>query len=145
MADLFIKFTNVSKSYGTDASQVSALKNVSFEIGEGEFCILLGASGAGKTTLLNMLGGMDDISSGEILFDGKMISDLNRKQLIEYRRFDVEFVFQFYNLIPNLTTKENVEIAAMLCKEPAIKTQPMGKTSRSMDAHGKVGCLQCTN
>lgn len=116
--DSFIKFTNVSKSYGQDASQVFALKNVSFEIGEGEFCILLGASGAGKTTLLNMLGGMDDVSSGEILFDGKIISNFNKKQLIEYRRFDVGFVFQFYNLIPNLTAKENVEIAAMLCKKP---------------------------
>lgn len=118
MPDSFIKFNNVSKSYGTGASQIFALKNVSFEIGEGEFCILLGASGAGKTTLLNMLGGMDDVSGGEIMFDGKMVSDLNRKQLIEYRRFDVGFVFQFYNLIPNLTAKENVEIAAMLCREP---------------------------
>lgn len=113
-----IKFTNVSKTYGEGDARVCALKNISFEINEGEFCVLLGASGAGKTTLLNMLGGMDSVSGGEILFDGKQISSLSKRELIEYRRFDVGFVFQFYNLIPNLTARENVEIAAMLCKNP---------------------------
>ena len=82
------------------------------------FCVLLGSSGAGKTTLLNMLGGMDTLTSGRIKFDGKEISGLGKRELIEYRRHDVGFVFQFYNLIPNLTALENVEIAAQLCKDP---------------------------
>ena len=85
---------------------------------KGEFCILLGSSGAGKTTLLNMLGGMDTVTSGNIEFDGRVVSDFNKRELIEYRRHDVGFVFQFYNLIPNLTALENVEIAAQLCKNP---------------------------
>ena len=91
---------------------------MSFDIEQGEFCILLGSSGAGKTTLLNLLGGMDTITSGTIRFDGKDISSLKKRELIEYRRHDVGFVFQFYNLIPNLTALENVEIAAQLCKNP---------------------------
>lgn len=118
MSEPFIRFNNVSKTYGEGNSLVFALKNVSFEIKEGEFCVLLGASGAGKSTLLNMLGGMDSVSGGEILVDGKQVSLLSKKELIRYRRFDVGFVFQFYNLIPNLTAKENVQIAAMLCKDP---------------------------
>ena len=91
---------------------------VSFSICEGEFCVLLGASGAGKTTLLNLLGGMDEVTSGTIEFDGKYVSSMTERQLTEYRRHDVGFVFQFYNLIPNLTALENVEIAAMLCDDP---------------------------
>lgn len=118
MIEHYIKFENVTKSYGSGAAQINALADASFEINKGEFCILLGSSGAGKTTLLNMLGGMDTITSGRIYFDGKEISRLSKKELVEYRRHDVGFVFQFYNLIPNLTALENVEIAAQLCKEP---------------------------
>ena len=114
----YISFKNVIKSYGTGDAQINALDGVDFEIEKGEFCILLGSSGAGKTTLLNMLGGMDSITSGEILFDGRDVSRLSRRELATYRRYDVGFVFQFYNLIPNLTALENVEIAAQLCRDP---------------------------
>ncbi len=114
----YIKFENVVKSYGSGEAEIKALSGVSFDINKGEFCILLGSSGAGKTTLLNMLGGMDTITSGNIIFDGKNISSLNKREMVEYRRHDVGFVFQFYNLIPNLTALENVEIAAQLCKNP---------------------------
>ena len=114
----YIEFENVTKSYENGLAQINALSEVSFGIDKGEFCILLGSSGAGKTTLLNMLGGMDTVTSGQIHFDGKDISSLSKKELVEYRRHDVGFVFQFYNLIPNLTALENVEIAAQLCKEP---------------------------
>lgn len=118
MSEPYIKFQNVIKSYGSGNAQINALSGVSFDIEQGEFCILLGSSGAGKTTLLNLLGGMDTITSGTIRFDGKDISALGKRELIEYRRHDVGFVFQFYNLIPNLTALENVEIAAQLCKNP---------------------------
>ncbi|MBQ4522232.1 MAG: ABC transporter ATP-binding protein [Lachnospiraceae bacterium] len=118
MSEPYIKFQNVTKSYGSGNAQINALDGVNFEIEQGEFCILLGSSGAGKTTLLNLLGGMDTITGGTIQFDGKDISSLKKRELIEYRRHDVGFVFQFYNLIPNLTALENVEIAAQLCKNP---------------------------
>lgn len=118
MSEHYIKFENVKKSYGNGNAQINALDGVDFEINKGEFCILLGSSGAGKTTLLNMLGGMDTVTSGNIEFDGRVVSDFNKRELIEYRRHDVGFVFQFYNLIPNLTALENVEIAAQLCKNP---------------------------
>ena len=114
----YIEFAEVTKTYGSGNAQVRALDGVSFFIDQGEFCVLLGSSGAGKTTLLNMLGGMDTITSGKIEFDGRDVSTLNRRELAEYRRHDVGFVFQFYNLIPNLTALENVEIAAQLCKNP---------------------------
>lgn len=118
MSEQYIKFEDVKKSYGSGSAQINALAGVDFEINKGEFCILLGSSGAGKTTLLNMLGGMDTVTSGTIEFDGREVSAFNKKELIEYRRHDVGFVFQFYNLIPNLTALENVEIAAQLCKNP---------------------------
>lgn len=118
MSERYIRFQDVKKSYGSGEAQINALAGVDFEIKKGEFCILLGSSGAGKTTLLNMLGGMDTVTSGRIEFDGKEISAFGKKELIEYRRHDVGFVFQFYNLIPNLTALENVEIAAQLCKNP---------------------------
>lgn len=114
----YITFENVTKSYGEGNAKIDALSEVSFSINKGEFCVLLGSSGAGKTTLLNMLGGMDTVTSGTIDFDGKRVSEFNKKELVEYRRHDVGFVFQFYNLIPNLTALENVEIAAQLCREP---------------------------
>lgn len=118
MSEHYIEFHNVSKSYGSGNAQINALSGVSFEIDQGEFCVLLGSSGAGKTTLLNMLGGMDTITGGTIKFDGKEVSSFGKRELIAYRRHDVGFVFQFYNLIPNLTALENVEIAAQLCKNP---------------------------
>ena len=118
MDKYYIEFENVIKSYGSGSGHINALCGVDFGLNKGEFCVLLGSSGAGKTTLLNMLGGMDTITSGKIVFDGKDISALSKKELVEYRRHDVGFVFQFYNLIPNLTALENVEIAAQLCKNP---------------------------
>ena len=118
MEQHYIQFQDVTKSYGTGNARINALEDVTFGIDEGEFCILLGSSGAGKTTLLNMLGGMDTVSSGEIYFHGKEVSAFKKRELVEYRRHDVGFVIQFYNLIPTLTAKENVEIAAQLCKNP---------------------------
>ena len=118
MAENYIRFTDVTKSYGEGNGKIDALSGVSFDISEGEFCVLLGSSGAGKTTLLNMLGGMDTVTSGKIELDGRDISALSGKELINYRRHEVGFVFQFYNLIPNLTALENVEIATQLCKNP---------------------------
>lgn len=118
MPDSYLQFQNVVKSYGSGGTQINALAGVSFEIEKGEFCILLGSSGAGKTTLLNMLGGMDTVTSGKIWLDGTDISALDQRKLVEYRRHAVGFVFQFYNLIPNLTALENVEIATQLCKNP---------------------------
>lgn len=114
----YIQFEHVSKIYGKGETQVSALQDVSFSVEKGEFCVLLGSSGAGKTTLLNMLGGMDVVSDGKIWFDGQEVSALDDRGLIGYRRHKVGFVFQFYNLIPNLTALENVEIATQLCKNP---------------------------
>lgn len=118
MAEKYIDFQDVRKTYGEGNAQIKALDGITFSVDKGEFCILLGSSGAGKTTLLNMLGGMDTVTSGKILFDGRDVSALRKKELVEYRRHDVGFVFQFYNLIPNLTALENVEIAAQLCKSP---------------------------
>lgn len=114
----YITFEKVCKTYGSGESLIYALRNVTFSIEEGEFTVLLGSSGAGKTTLLNMLGGMDSVTSGTITLDGKQVSGFSQRQLADYRRRDVGFVFQFYNLIPNLTALENVEIAAQLVKDP---------------------------
>lgn len=97
---------------------IYATDKISFSIEKGEFCIIVGPSGAGKTTVLNMLGGMDSCDNGEIHLDGNRISTLNERQLTDYRRFDVGFVFQFYNLVQNLTAFENVELAAEICKNP---------------------------
>lgn len=127
----YIKFQDVTKSYGSGTAQIHALSGVSFGIEKGEFCILLGSSGAGKTTLLNLLGGMDTITSGTILFDGKSISSFGKRELVEYRRHDVGFVFQFYNLIPNLTALENVEIAAQLCKNPILAQEALSMVGLS--------------
>ena len=98
--------------------EINALHDASFEVEKGELVVIVGPSGAGKTTLLNILGGMDTLSTGRVLLDGKEISSLNKKQLTEYRRHDVGFVFQFYNLIGNLTALENVELANQICKDP---------------------------
>lgn len=114
----YVEFRNVKKVYQMGEVQIEALKDVSFEIEKGEICVIVGASGAGKTTLLNILGGMDSLSSGSVKLDGQEISSLSEKQLTTYRRYDVGFVFQFYNLVQNLTAIENVELAAQICRNP---------------------------
>ncbi len=97
---------------------IEAVSGVDFAIEKGEFCVIVGPSGAGKTTILNILGGMDSCTSGDVIVDGKTVSSFSRKQLISYRRYDVGFVFQFYNLVNNLTAKENVELASQICRDP---------------------------
>lgn len=114
----FISFNDVRKTYHMGEVSIDALDGVSFDIDKGEFVIIAGASGAGKSTILNLLGGMDTVTSGTITVDGKDISGYNDKQMTQYRRDDVGFVFQFYNLIQNLTLKENVELATQICKHP---------------------------
>lgn len=114
----FVIFENVGKTYITGDVEVRALRNVNFKIEQGEICVVVGQSGAGKTTLLNILGGMDKLTDGKVLLDGRDISGFNEKQLAAYRRHDIGFVFQFYNLIPNLTALENTEIASQLSKNP---------------------------
>lgn len=112
----FIEFERVTKEYRTGEITVTALKDASFKVEKGEVCVIVGESGAGKTTLLNILGGMDTLTSGNVSVDGAKVSAFNKKQLMEFRRSDIGFVFQFYNLIPNLTALENVEMAARLNK-----------------------------
>ena len=113
----YLTLTNVCKQYRTGDVCVDALKDASFSLEDGEFAVVLGSSGAGKTTLLNLLGGMDSATSGKIELDGKDVTALDRRGLTAYRRTDVGFVFQFYNLMPNLTALENVEIAVEICKD----------------------------
>ncbi len=114
----FVKFENVSKTYHMGEVDIEALKDVNFTIEKGEFCVIVGASGAGKTTILNILGGMDTLTCGKVLLDGEEISAYRKKKLTSYRRYDIGFVFQFYNLVQNVTALENVELAAQICKEP---------------------------
>ena len=114
----FVSFDHVSKIYQMGDVKIQALHDVTFQIEQGEFCVIVGASGAGKTTLLNILGGMDTLTSGSIELDGVRISDYSRRQLTTYRRYDVGFVFQFYNLVQNLTALENVELASQICRNP---------------------------
>ncbi|MBN2922336.1 ABC transporter ATP-binding protein [Enterococcus sp. 3G6_DIV0642] len=114
----FIEFIDVKKVYKSGEVEIEAVKSVNFSIEKGELVIIVGASGAGKTTILNMLGGMDTITSGEIRMGGSDIGSYNDKELTSYRRENVGFVFQFYNLVQNLTTRENVELAAQICSNP---------------------------
>ena len=114
----FVEFQNVSKVYTMGEVKINALHDASFEIERGEVCVIVGPSGAGKTTLLNILGGMDQLSEGRVTVDGKEVSAYKEKELTSYRRYDVGFVFQFYNLIGNLTALENVEMATQLSKDP---------------------------
>jgi putative ABC transport system ATP-binding protein len=129
----YISFENVSKKYITGETSIMALNKASFEVEKGELAVILGASGAGKTTALNILGGMDRCTSGKVIVDGKDITALNRKELIGYRRTDIGFVFQFYNLVPNLTALENVELAVQVCRDaldPAETLRKVGLQDR---------------
>ena len=113
----YISFENVCKEYKMGEIIIKALENTNFEIEKGELVVIVGPSGAGKTTTLNILGGMDDATSGKVIVDGKDVTKLKNKDLIRYRREDIGFVFQFYNLVQNLTAKENVELATQICKD----------------------------
>ena len=121
----FIEFRDVKKIYRMGEVDIKALDGVNFTIEKGEFVVIAGASGAGKSTILNILGGMDTCTKGSIIVGGRDISKLKDKQLIEYRRFDIGFVFQFYNLVPNLTAKENVELATQISKNPMDSTEAL--------------------
>lgn len=114
----FVKLENVRKIYQRGEVEIRAVDGIDFEIGKGEFVVIVGPSGAGKTTVLNILGGMDTATSGKVLVDGNDVAQYTNRQLIGYRREDIGFVFQFYNLVPNLTALENVELALQICKEP---------------------------
>ena len=114
----FVEFRDVCKIYQMGEVEVAAVSGMSFDIEQGEFVVVVGPSGAGKTTLLNMLGGMDSCTSGTIRLDGQEVSDFDEKRLTYYRRYDIGFVFQFYNLVQNLTAKENVELASQICEDP---------------------------
>ena len=114
----YVEFRDVGKTYRMGEVEITALHDASFEIEKGELVVIVGPSGAGKTTLLNILGGMDTLSKGQVFLDGREISKMTRRQLTDYRREDVGFVFQFYNLIGNLTAQENVELANQICKDP---------------------------
>ena len=121
----FVSFENVSKVYRSGEVETRALHDATFEIEKGEICVIVGPSGAGKTTLLNILGGMDTLSGGKVVLDGQEISAMNERELTAYRRHDIGFVFQFYNLVPNLTALENVELATQITKEPLSPTAVM--------------------
>ena len=123
----YVQFIDVYKRYKMGEVTINAANGISFEINKGEFVVIVGPSGAGKTTVLNMLGGMDTVSAGKIIVDNNEISSYKPKQLITYRRYDVGFVFQFYNLIQNLTALENVELASQICKNPIPAAQVLSE------------------
>ncbi len=127
----YIEFNHVTKEYITGETSIKALNDASFTVEEGELAVILGSSGAGKTTALNILGGMDVPTSGEILVDGKDIAKYSKKELVGYRRTDIGFVFQFYNLVPNLTALENVELAAQVCKNSLDAGETLDKVGLS--------------
>lgn len=128
-----VEFKNVYKQYKMGEVKINAVDGISFNIEQGEFCVVVGSSGAGKTTVLNILGGMDSATKGNVFVDNKNITKLSDKRLIDYRRFDIGFVFQFYNLIPNLTAKENVELAIQISAdpmEPEVALESVGLSDR---------------
>ena len=132
----FVLLENVCKYYQMGEYRIAAADNISLSIDKGEFCVIVGPSGAGKTTVLNMLGGMDSSDSGTIMLDGSEISSLNERQLTNYRRYDVGFVFQFYNLVQNLTALENVELASEICKnplDPKVALEMVGLSERMLN------------
>ena len=131
----YIEFRDVVKEYHTEGASIKALDGANFIVEKGELAVILGASGAGKTTALNILGGMDSASSGHVIIDGKDITSYKKKELVLYRRNDIGFVFQFYNLVPNLTVLENVELAAHTCKD----------SLNSVDTLAKVGLKERLN
>ena len=123
----FVEFRDVRKTYKMGSVEVHAVDGMTFDIEEGEFCVIVGPSGAGKTTVLNMLGGMDSVTSGTITLDGRLVSDFSERELTLYRRHDVGFVFQFYNLVQNLTALENVELASQICTDPLDPAQVLSE------------------
>ena len=123
----YIEFGDVVRSYGEGSAQINALDGASFEVEKGELAVILGQSGAGKTTALNILGGMDRATSGRVVVGGRDISDASEAELVDFRRGDVGFVFQFYNLVPNLTALENVELAAQICPDSLDAEETLGK------------------
>ena len=127
----FVKFEHVKKIYNMGEVSIEALTDADFEIEKGEICVIVGPSGAGKTTLLNIPGGMDTLTSGKIWLDGKEISRYSQKQLTTYRRYDIGFVFQFYNLVQNLTALENVSLATQICKNPMDSAEALEKVGLS--------------
>ena len=114
----FVEFEDVSKYYQTGSVRIAAADHLNFYVNKGEFCVIVGPSGAGKTTLLNILGGMDTCDEGHVWLDGQDVSRFSERELTTYRRYDVGFVFQFYNLVQNLTALENVELASEICRDP---------------------------
>ena len=141
MAKHFVTAENIVKKYVSGDLEVTALNGVSFEIDEGEFTVILGQSGAGKTTLLNIMGGMDTVTSGNLYVGGVNVGGMNKRQLTEYRRNDVGFVFQFYNLMPNLSALENIELAVELCKDafdPAEVLKQVGLEGRMRNFPGQL-------
>ena len=127
----YVEFREVKKQYRMGEVTIDALRDVSFEIEKGEICVIVGPSGAGKTTLLNILGGMDTLTSGKVWLDGNEISKYTQRQLTSYRRFDIGFVFQFYNLVQNLTAMENVSLATQICKNPMDSAEALEKVGLS--------------
>ncbi len=129
--EAFVKFEQVKKVYQMGEVSIEALHDATFHIQEGEICVIVGPSGAGKTTLLNILGGMDTLSEGKVWLDGKEISAYDTKQLTTYRRHDIGFVFQFYNLVQNLTALENVSLATQICEKPMDSAEALKKVGLS--------------
>ena len=130
----YIEFRNVNKIYRMGEIEIPALHDASFTVEKGEICVIVGPSGAGKTTLLNILGGMDTLTSGSVFLDGEEISTYDKKRMTAYRRYDIGFVFQFYNLIHNLTARENVELAAQICKDPVDADEVLARVGLSQRA-----------
>ena len=136
MREPFILFENVVKVYKMGEVEIRAVDGADFTIDKGEFTVIVGPSGAGKTTILNMLGGMDSSTSGRILVDGRDVSSSSARKLTEYRRHDIGFVFQFYNLVQNLTALENVELASQICRNPLDAVETMREVGLAASSRG---------